>query len=157
VSTKKKKKVAKKAFIEDSAAREEAMKAANEENEKLLDLDRKHLNNAQSKKSVQKMKQVSREDYRVPEALEGTVREDEFRIEIPQKMFLKINGVTYNPGVHIVPRHLADTMRPMIQRKMENMANVHVGRNFRLSQGGFGHMTQVAGSGLNVKDMATKG
>lgn len=152
MSTRKKK--ASKKFIESAEERTEKQAIANEENEKLLDLDHKNLNNVQKKKTVQKQKQVQREDYRVPENLQGTVREDEFRIEIPEKMFLKINGVSYNPGVHIVPRHLADTMRPMIQRKMQNMMDVHVGKNYRLSHGGFGHMSQVQGANLDLKNMS---
>ena len=150
------KKVEKVEFIKNVSERDVIQENALNEGEDLLNLSRKDLNNHQKKLSVQKRKRVERQIYDVPENLRGSIREEMTKITIPNQMFLKINGVRYNPGSHNVPRHLADTMRPMIDAKMQNLANVSVGKNYRLDHAGFGRIKEVAEHSINVESM-TKG
>lgn len=49
------------------------------------------------------------------------------KIKIPVQ--LKIKRKLYNPGVHVVPRHLADTMVEMVDKKRRADLSIFVGKN----------------------------
>lgn len=61
------------------------------------------------------------------EAAPAVKGEKMVKIKIP--VSLKIKRVVYNPGVHTVPEHLAETMIEMVHRKRRADLSIFVGKN----------------------------
>lgn len=55
-------------------------------------------------------------------------------VEIDLPVRIKIKRVEYNPGRHVVERHMIDTIREMVDKKMKADLAIFVGKNYLLQR-----------------------
>ena len=89
--------------------------------------------------------------------IEQSSEENLQEVDISLPVRLKINRVTYNRGTHRVPRHVAQMMAQMADRKMRKDIEIFTGKNFMLDRLVNGQLKISEVDSLNLVKMKEKG
>ena len=92
----------------------------------------------------------------IPDSMKDKVAEDaDAIVTVDLPVEVKINQRRYGPGQVKVPKHLAETMIPMVYKKQQADISVFTGKNYRVQRiGGRMVKTELSGSaGLDIQKL----
>lgn len=89
----------------------------------------------QSARAKLKMNRVKLGKYDIPPDVKKDLPDNaEDLVSLDMPVGVKLNHVEYGPGKVIVPRHIAETIEPMVTKKQQNELSIFIGRNYRVQK-----------------------